>query len=60
MSLNRRALIWPHCSEIINDVLNIAVDLNIIHSDVDVLAAKLLVDQTMAVTFLSPLVAFAA
>ena len=49
--LNRRALIRAHCSELFKDVLNIADDLNIIYSDVDVLAAKLLVDQMMTATF---------
>ena len=44
VSLDRRALIWPHCSEVINDVLNRYDDLKIFCSEVDVLGAKLLVD----------------
>jgi hypothetical protein len=43
--LNRRALIVPHCSEVINDVLNMDDDLKIFCSDVDALGAKYLVDQ---------------
>jgi hypothetical protein len=43
--LNRRALIRPHCSEFINDVLNMDDDLKIFCSDVDALGAKFLVDQ---------------
>ena len=50
--LNRRALMKAHCSEIIKDVLNIADDLKIFCSDIDVLGAKSLVDQMMTATFL--------
>ena len=44
-SLDRRALIRPHCSEVIKDVLAIADDLKIFCSDVDVWVARFLVDQ---------------
>ena len=43
--LYRRALIRAHCSEVIKDVLNIADELKIFCSDVDVLVAKFLFDQ---------------
>ena len=49
--LNRRALIGAHCSEVIKDVLNIADDLKIFCSDVDVLGAEFLVNQMMTATF---------
>ena len=58
-SLNRRALIRPHCSEVIKDVFTIADDLKIFCSDVDALGVKFMADRIMTATFLSPLVAFA-